>query len=332
MSSSAAKKNITFLRVDPDSATALESLYGSFSVLSFILTWLASCSSLVILAIAVYCGYRSIVAAIFVVTVAAYLPWEHGFISRKMQSFIYTYHPSYYNGVQLIFEEGDLPESVQHRNTFFSVHPHGAFCIGWSMLVVCPAMHPVRFCFAPSLLASPFFRLFSRCVGKPGSASKNKMNSYMRNGEDVALPPGGFEEATLASPSQDRVFIKKRFGFVKLALKHGYCIRPVYVFGEKDLFANVQGMWSTRLSLNGMGVPAILVLGRWFFPLLPRNKANLYIVVGRPIILPQIKEPTRDDVALWHTRYIDELKRMFDEHKEAAYGPVKGKKAKLEIW
>ncbi|KAL7427429.1 hypothetical protein ACHAXM_000846 [Skeletonema potamos] len=192
-------------------------------------------------------------------------------------------------------------------------------------------MHGVRFCFAPSLFASPFFRLFSRAVGKPGSAARPSMNAYLKNGEDCALPPGGFEEATLTSTSQDRVFIKKRYGFVRLCLKYGVAIRPVYVFGEGKLFSNVQGFWRNRLALNRFGIPTIVVWGRWFFPLLPKKGVKIYIVVGKPIILPKIENPTKEEVAVWHNKYIAELKRIYDEHKEVAYGSEEGKVAKVEV-
>ena len=61
------------------------------------------------------------------------------------------------------------------------------------MLFCHDVMQHVRFCFAPALYASPFFRLFSRVTGRPGSAGKANMVSYMRRGESLALPPGGFE-------------------------------------------------------------------------------------------------------------------------------------------
>ena len=61
------------------------------------------------------------------------------------------------------------------------------------MLFCHDVMQHVRFCFAPALYASPFFRLFSRVTGRPGSAAKRDMISYMRRGESIALPPGGFE-------------------------------------------------------------------------------------------------------------------------------------------
>ena len=156
------------------------------------------------------------------------------------------------------------------------------------------------------------------------------MNAYLRNGEDVALPPGGFEEATLTDVRQDRVFIKRRYGFVRLCLKYGAAIRPVYCFGEGQLFSNIQGLWSTRLALNRFGIPTILVWGHGLFPFLPKKGVKLHIVVGKPLILPKIDSPTKEGVTLWHNKYIAELKRLYEEHKEDAYD--NGKEVKLEVW
>jgi len=326
-----SENDVTVLQSDSDSVGMLESIFGAITVSFFIIIWLASAISPLILGFAVARGFYSVATAIVVVTVIAYLPGiGNGPIARRLRMFIDKHHPSYYDGVSIVFEGGEVPPA-EHRQTFFAVHPHGAFCIGWAMLFTCPNMYKVRFCFAPALFISPFFRLFSRCVGKPGSAARPTMDSYLKAGEDVALPPGGFEEATLTSTTQDRVFIKKRYGFVRLCLKYGVAIRPVYAFGEGSLFNNVQGLWNTRLALNRFGIPTILVWGRWFSPLLPKKK-QLHIVVGRTIVLPKIENPTKEEVSKWHNKYIAELRRIYDDHKENAYGPEKAKEIKLEVW
>ena len=220
------------------------------------------------------------------------------------------------------------------RQTMYAVHPHGAFCIGWALLYHNKSMiaNKVRFCFAPGLYASPIFRLFARLANKPGSASRRAMDGYLRGGEDVALPPGGFEEATLTDTSIDRVFIKKRYGFVRLCLLHGVSIRPTYVFGEGRLYSNVQGAWSIRLAMNSYNIPTILPWGLWFLPLVPKRNVRLFIVVGRPMILPKLTNPTKIEVAMWHDNYVRELKRIYDEYKEEAYGSEGGKVSKLEVW
>ena len=44
--------------------------------------------------------------------------------------------------------------------------------------------------------------------------------------------PGGYEEATLTSNNENRVYIKHRKGFINYCLKGGYTIYPVFTFGE----------------------------------------------------------------------------------------------------
>jgi len=54
----------------------------------------------------------------------------------------------------------------------------------------------------------------------------------MNNGRNIAIIPGGFEEATLTSTTSTSVYIKNRKGFIKYAIKHGYSVFPLYTFGE----------------------------------------------------------------------------------------------------
>lgn len=58
----------------------------------------------------------------------------------------------------------------------------------------------------------------------------------------------------------------------------------------------------------------------------------MHVVVGRPLAVPKIESPTKEEVARWHEKYVFELRRIYEEHKEAAYGPEEGKEAKLEVW
>lgn len=139
-------------------------------------------------------------------------------------------------------------------------------------------------------------------------------------------------EATLTSTQHDRVFVKKRTGFIRLCLKHGFCVRPVYVFGEKGLYYNVQGFFPARLALNRYGLPAIAFWGSLLCPLMPKMSVDVRIVVGAPLALPRIDEPTKEDVKKWHDAYIAALTKLFEDHKEAAYGPEQAKVAKLEVW
>ena len=77
-------------------------------------------------------------------------------------------------------------------------------------------------------------------------------------------------------------------------------------------------------------------MGMVVFPLLPKGGVKIHIVVGRPLVLPAVdspREPRKEEVNLWHERYIGELKRIYEEYKDVAYGnEAEGKERKLEVW
>ncbi len=298
-----------------------------------IVTWFSSLLSPILLYIAIKAQNYIFVIVILFLVALAYIPfWDiKGKIPRSIKSFINTYHPMYYKKCKVIFEDS-LPTETCNKPTFYAIHPHGAVCLGWSILFSSDFMDNVRFCFSPALYHSPFFKLFSMISGNPGKADKRSMVSYMKRGMNLALPPGGFEEATISSLEQDRVYIKNRKGFVKLCLQHGYSIVPVYCFGEKETFWNVQGLWSLRLKMNSFGMPAICIWGFTLLPVLPkRSKNGLLVVAGKRIDVPKIENPSKEDVKLWHDKYMAALLRIFEDYKHEAYGDG-ATSMKLEIW
>ena len=56
------------------------------------------------------------------------------------------------------------------------------------------------------------------------------------------------------------------------------------------------------------------------------------IVVGEPIVLPKIESPSKEDVTKWHSKYMTALQKLYEDHKEAAYGSEVSKTSKLEVW
>ncbi len=175
---------------------------------------------------------------------------------------------------------------------------------------------------------APLFRVwFVKVLGGLYSATKASTLHFMKRGVSFGLIPGGFHEATICSPSTDRVFLKDRKGFVKYALQHGYALQPVYTFGESDTYSNLQGSWSLRWTLNDWKVPAIVPVGRWWCPLLPRA-CELHTVGGLPLRLPKIDKPTAGDVDEWHGKYVEHLKTHFNKHKKQ-FGSGE---RELEIW
>ena len=323
-----------------ENSNLFQLIAGASAILTVLGVWILSFGTPVFL----YYAFRSqqylaSFIAIALITIS-YVPWKKGLISNLVNKFI-AMTPYFFKKYTILFIGKSLPEEdndedgkTNPKPKIYGLHPHGAFCLGVIGLFASPPMTAkVRFVFAPALYASPFFRLLARLVGRPGPADKASIIKYMKRGEDILIPPGGFEEATLSSTKHDRVYIKKRVGFIKLALIHGYDVVPVYVFGENRTYFNVQGNWKMRLKMNSMNIPAIFVWGLSFLPLLPkRDKDGMYIVAGDLLELPKIENPTREEVKLWHDKYIAALVKVFEDHKCDAYGQEEGQNSKMELW
>lgn len=43
---------------------------------------------------------------------------------------------------------------------------------------------------------------------------------------------------------------------------------------------------------------------------------QILYVIGEPLGMPQIQEPTQADIDDWHKKYCDEVTRIFDTYKE----------------
>lgn len=60
--------------------------------------------------------------------------------------------------------------------------------------------------------------------------------------------PGGSEEIFLTEPNstETRLVVNKRFGFIKLAMRHGTPLVPVAVFNERDAYHKLSAPESVR--------------------------------------------------------------------------------------
>jgi len=175
---------------------------------------------------------------------------------------------------------------------------------------------------------SAIFKVVCDLSGRYQSASKKWMLKYMGEGRNVAIIPGGAEDATIMQYGKHRTAIKKRKGLVKYALQHGYRMTPIYTFGETRTYYTYTGLLKLRLFINSFGVPAVIFFGAWWNPIFMRTDACCVSYVGPPLQLPTIKEPTAAEVDEWHAKYIEALTRVFDENKSTAGEPD----AELEIW
>mmetsp|Transcript_13153 Transcript_13153/g.1174 ORF Transcript_13153/g.1174 Transcript_13153/m.1174 type:complete len:109 (+) Transcript_13153:351-677(+) len=108
----------------------------------------------------------------------------------------------------------------------------------------------------------------------------------MKNEENIGLVPGGFEEATVFSHKEYRIFNNNRKGFIKYAIEYGYSIHPVFVFNERKGYWTNDIFMNFRLLLNKLKFPGAL-FASWY-GLLPHKNIDVVILIGKKIHLPHV--------------------------------------------
>jgi len=110
-----------------------------------------------------------------------------------------------------------------------------------------------------------------------------------------------------------------RFGFVKVAIQTGASLVPCLGFGENDLFSTVDhqstGFFSQKLykiqvwCMKKCSFSAPLLTQ--FFP----NRVSLICVVGAPIDVEKVADPSVELVGKVHAQYVKALVDLYEKHK-----------------
>ena len=276
-------------------------LRGFIHIGAFYVVWIFSCfiipvsfymyffydNKLPILALVLYYGYRMVVPR-------KPWPWIHNLAISNQEN------NNYFRKQELIFEEKIEPDS----SNLICFHPHGILTAGWIVNGNTRSEFydaRVVFMVVETLFYIP---IISDIVifNNTWPATKYEMVTRMEKKQNLALLPGGFEEATLYRNGRHRVFIKQRKGFVKYALQNGYKLVPTYTFGEERTYWAFSWLSKKLKFLNKYKIPTVFFIGKYL--LAPNDNVSLITVVGSPLQLPRIEEPTDADVDEWHGKYV----------------------------
>jgi len=161
----------------------------------------------------------------------------------------------------------------------------------------------------------PFWRDFLLALGFIDS-DRDTLKSLLDKHISIGIVVGGADEALNARPNSADLTLDSRHGFVRLALEHGASLVPVYSFGENDLFtqlipnppgSKMRAFQDKMKDIFGYSMPALV-------PAMPEHRV-LHTVVGRPIELPLIEEPTEKEITHWHGLYLDRLETLFNKYQ-----------------
>lgn len=149
-------------------------------------------------------------------------------------------------------------------------------------------------------------------------ASKKVAEGLLRDGYSFLVFPGGQMEQLLTEKGRESVYLKKRLGFVKLALRFNVPLVPVYAFGCTDYYNTSDAAFGFRLSiLKYLGASVPLAWGMYGSMACPKPIPTT-VVYGPPLELtpPKVKgNPTDEEVSKAHRAFCEALRKLFDEHK-----------------
>jgi len=249
-------------------------------------------------------------------------PW---FRSLKIWQYFAEYYPA------SLQKECDLPAD---RPYVFGYHPHGI--IGMGALATF-ATEATGFSKAfpgikPHLLTLtnnfhvPLYRELILALGISSVSRQSCSNILSRGaGQAITIVVGGAAESLSARPGTADLTLKRRLGFIKVAIQHGADLVPVFSFGENDIYNQMPNEKGTTIYAlqkkfqNMFGFTLPLFHGRgllnYNLGLMPYRR-RIVSVIGRPIHVQRCEKPPLEEIERVQQKYIEELTRIWNTYKD----------------
>lgn len=153
----------------------------------------------------------------------------------------------------------------------------------------------------------------------------NILEKRPKSGEVAVVVVGGAAESLEAERNKYKLILRDRKGFIRMAMRTGSSLVPVFSFGENDLFnqlpnpknSGIRKLQDKMKKITAIGFPAWWgrgIFSEKSFGIVAFNRP-VNTVVGKPIRVEKMDSPTDEDVDKLHQIYIMEVTSLFDEHK-----------------
>ncbi|SCU95508.1 LAME_0F12420g1_1 [Lachancea meyersii CBS 8951] len=216
----------------------------------------------------------------------------------------------------------------------FGYHPHGVGALGAFGAFATEGanfsqMYPgIRMCLMTLInqFQIPFYRDYLLALGITAVSKKNALR-VLQCDHSICIVVGGAQEALMSKIGSADLVLKKRKGFIKLALETGnVSLVPCFAFGETDCYNILQTdekSYLRRLQLwvkrsYGFTIPFFFARGlfNYDFGLIPFRRP-INVVTGAPIHVKEKHEnPTVEEIDHYHKLYIEELERIFFSNRK----------------
>lgn len=213
----------------------------------------------------------------------------------------------------------DPEELAKSGKAIFALEPHDVLPLSifaFNDFFGAVKGHKILGCLTGAAFNVPLMRHIYTWVNA-NSIDKKNIIRMLKDGNSVILCPGGVQEVLLMeNPNECVLFLKSRLGFVKLAMVHGTALVPVFSFGLRNMFS----FWAPKNKLirslgRQLGFLPMLFFGMFNIPFAPAKPCDIVNVVGKPIKVPHIPEPTDEQIMEQHALFIKAMEQLFEDHK-----------------
>ncbi|KAK4881222.1 hypothetical protein RN001_004541 [Aquatica leii] len=140
--------------------------------------------------------------------------------------------------------------------------------------------------------------------------------SNSAGGNAGVLVIGNALEAEYVHPNGTLWFVQRhKKGFVKLAIKNGTPLVPVIGFGELNVIEKSNSIYKTKIQIVKEWLKSdkqiIPILKKLFLPI----KNPIHVIVGKPINIQQVVNPSPKEVDFVHKVFVYRLTELFEKHK-----------------
>ena len=246
-------------------------------------------------------------------------------LGKGMEALQYAYterNTSKYLSLKMLWPKALHYPAMSKQPLIFCVVPHGYAPLGitayplWSKL-----FGPLtRWTTAPVVLKIPIIGSGLRAIGYLPAKTRDIEDTLTKKEQSVGVVLDGIAGMFQVDDSVEKAYVNSRKGIVKIALRSGAPLVPVYAFGHTSLWRVVTDPFGLlqKLSIK-LDVSLVLCLGRWFWPLGPPLRTPVLVALGDPIVCPKTAEPSKEMVEEYHAKLCAGYQKVFDTHK-AAYG------------
>jgi len=231
------------------------------------------------------------------------------------------------------FNRENTPKfDLKNDQAIFAVVPHGLFPFPLALCALPELANRVFGTFRPVVAtATLLFPWVRTLLGHLSAvdASKIEVDRALSLGSRIGVSPGGIAEmfVPLNHPNDEYALLSNRKGIIRMSIKHGVPIVPIFVFGGSKTFHRLGLPSFFEYLSNMLRISLCFFYGKWGLPIPFRTK--LLYVIGAPLFpATSLTEDGQDttkriastnQVDALHRMFCDRILDLFDRHK-FAYG------------